>query len=311
MSEEPVVSVIVPTRNRPVELAAALRSIAGQNASVPVEVVVVNDGGRDVRPVLERFGSSIQLIDLSGNVGIAIARNLGIEAARGEFITFLDDDDVFLGHHLRVTLDALRRTGADLVYPTCLVSGSRVDPGGSAAARGDAAFDFGFDRDFLGVANYIPITGVAGRADRLRVARFERTFRLREDWDLWLQLAWTHRLEFAHVAEPTVVYHRIPAHASATAGTHQDLVLQRRFSENYELFVSRWPVPSRSRVARYRRHMRTVHRMTLERLSSGGSLHRFHYPRVLRALYEAFQDRLPETGIPAALAAAITPRSAS
>lgn len=92
-SMEPQVSVVIPCFNAEQWLAQAVESALAQ--SVPgVEIVVVNDGSTDrSREVAEQFGDRITLID-QANRGVSAARREGVRRAKGEFIKFLDADDL-------------------------------------------------------------------------------------------------------------------------------------------------------------------------------------------------------------------------
>jgi len=90
----PYISVIIPTYNRPTNLARCLDSLAVQTTDPDVfEVIVVNDGGVDVTDVICTYTSfdTIRMINQS-NAGPAAARNHGASMARGRFLAFLDDD---------------------------------------------------------------------------------------------------------------------------------------------------------------------------------------------------------------------------
>ena len=91
----PRVSVVIPTYNRSRALVRALESVFAQTEPV-LETIVVDDGSTDdTQAVLAGFGSRVRAIRKS-NGGAGAARNAGIEAARGEFVAFLDDDDAWL-----------------------------------------------------------------------------------------------------------------------------------------------------------------------------------------------------------------------
>src|SRR5215510_10807154 len=100
--KQPKLSVIVATWNRPERLDEALKSIRLQGEAVPFEVIVVNDGGLDVADVVARWARSmtVQCVNLDANVGLARARNEGIDRAQGDVLCFLDDDDIMLPGHL-------------------------------------------------------------------------------------------------------------------------------------------------------------------------------------------------------------------
>jgi glycosyltransferase involved in cell wall biosynthesis len=90
----PVVSVIIPTYNRPSSLQICLESLFEQDAdSSSFEVIVVNDGGSDITHVIESFTFFTGLRQiLQTNAGPASARNHGARLASGTFLAFLDDD---------------------------------------------------------------------------------------------------------------------------------------------------------------------------------------------------------------------------
>jgi glycosyltransferase involved in cell wall biosynthesis len=94
-SPRPLVSVVIPTYNRRGTVGAAVRSALDQDYR-PLEVVVVDDGSTDdTAGGLAEFGDRIRLIRHPVNRGASAARNTGIEASRGEYVAFLDSDDLW------------------------------------------------------------------------------------------------------------------------------------------------------------------------------------------------------------------------
>lgn len=89
-----LLSVVIPTYNRPDRLAVCLESLSVQSADPKNwEVVVVNDGGSAIDEVIEPFQGRIRVVHLSQeNRGPASARNLGAENSSGDILAFLDDD---------------------------------------------------------------------------------------------------------------------------------------------------------------------------------------------------------------------------
>lgn len=94
MSEQPkmpLVSVIIPVRNRRAFLREAVQSVLDQNYA-PVQIIVVDDGSTDDSvETIKDF--SVEILQLGQSGGPSFARNRGMKSARGEFVTFLDSDD--------------------------------------------------------------------------------------------------------------------------------------------------------------------------------------------------------------------------
>jgi glycosyltransferase involved in cell wall biosynthesis len=113
----PLVSVVTRTKNRPEFLREALASVAAQTLA-PIEHLVVNDGGDDVSGVIEPFlraGRDVVYLD-PGAVGRCKAANVALEAARGRWISWLDDDDLYYPDHLAELVKFAEGTGTKFVY---------------------------------------------------------------------------------------------------------------------------------------------------------------------------------------------------
>jgi glycosyltransferase involved in cell wall biosynthesis len=103
----PLVSAIVPAFNAERFLEDALRSIFAQEFD-DLETIVVDDGSTDgTADVVRAFGDAVRSLT-QPNGGVALARNAGIAAARGAFVAFLDADDLWAPHKLRLQVEALR-----------------------------------------------------------------------------------------------------------------------------------------------------------------------------------------------------------
>ena len=110
------ISVIIPAYNAETTLRTAVESILSQQ--VPeLEIIIVNDGSTDGTDRLcHALASEYPCIHVitQKNAGICAARNRGMEAASGEYITFCDDDDLFWQGALRLLLQTAEDTRADL-----------------------------------------------------------------------------------------------------------------------------------------------------------------------------------------------------
>jgi glycosyltransferase involved in cell wall biosynthesis len=96
------ISVIIPYYNREQYIDETVQSVLAQTLK-PLEIIIVNDRSRESsRKHIERYTSVCKILDLERNVGLAGARNAGTQAARGQFIALLDDDDIWYPHKLEV-----------------------------------------------------------------------------------------------------------------------------------------------------------------------------------------------------------------
>ncbi|MGO9241038.1 MAG: glycosyltransferase family 2 protein [Bryobacteraceae bacterium] len=96
------ISVVIPYYNREQYIDEAVQSVLAQTLR-PLEIIIVNDGSRESsRRCLDRYADVCTIVDLPVNVGLPAARNEGIRRARGLFIAFLDDDDLWLPEKLEV-----------------------------------------------------------------------------------------------------------------------------------------------------------------------------------------------------------------
>jgi glycosyltransferase involved in cell wall biosynthesis len=114
-ASEPIVSVVIPARNATRYLREALSSVLEPEAGLALEAIVVDDGSTDATAALAaELGARVVSQEA---LGIGSARNLGVAAARGAFIGFLDADDLWAPGSLAARLEALRgEPAADLVW---------------------------------------------------------------------------------------------------------------------------------------------------------------------------------------------------
>lgn len=116
------VSIIIPTYNRPTRLKRALRSIASQQYP-NIEIVVVDDASEDpvlpiVNEVRDEKEMDIQVLRHSENKGASAARNTGIRNSKGDFLAFIDDDDIWYPDKITKQVESLTAASDDtgLVY---------------------------------------------------------------------------------------------------------------------------------------------------------------------------------------------------
>jgi len=186
--------VIVRTKERPDLLREALASLAAQTYS-PIEAVIVNDGGMDVAEIVDDFLSDIdhiRYIHQSENGGRAYSANVGLQGAGGEWIGFLDDDDLYEPDALRALISSGTKAGASVVYGQVIREHYRPD-GSRDPEMPDYLYARSFDRDLLYWQNYIPVNALVFKKQALpEIRAFDNNLSVTEDWDFFLRLAESH-----------------------------------------------------------------------------------------------------------------------
>ena len=202
------VSVVVPTRNRPETLRQALASIRALEAEDLAFEILVGDNGDDARTreVCAEFGA--KHLPVSGN-GAGAARNAGLFAATGEFIAFLDDDDVWVANHVRPHLavfDARPEIEAVMARVTAVDDDLNELAGPwpwTVCAEGDESV-----RTML--SGYYPQIGatIVRASVRDAVGAFDVTLLGDQDWDWQLRVA--RRRKTAYIGETCVLFRQRP-----------------------------------------------------------------------------------------------------
>lgn len=188
------VSIVMPTRGTSKRINESIRSVIAQTYC-DWELIIVNDGGSEhlLHEQLAHFADlRIKYVHRSTSQGPSTARNVGITASSGEWIAYLDDDDVFLPHHLATCVSALRRTGAGLAFSRChRMFGTWVDDRFQAVTSEPQPWPSGRPTaEMLRCHNFICTLNVLHSRRVLElVGGWDPGIRHLEDWEFWLRLA--------------------------------------------------------------------------------------------------------------------------
>ena len=190
----PLVSIIIPAYNVANFIVETLDSVFAQTFT-NFEVIVVNDGSpdtdqfeRSLEPYLDRVTYLKQ-----ENLGASVARNAGLLAARGEFVAFLDADDIWLPAYLAEQIEFICERGCDLACADAEFFGDPKSAGqtymttlmDSAPASGDITF-----RELVVAERSLITSGIVARREPImQVGLFDESLRNAQDFDLWLRLA--------------------------------------------------------------------------------------------------------------------------
>jgi GT2 family glycosyltransferase len=207
------VSVLIPTLNRPTSLRQAVESVRSSmwHGIEPdqVEIVIVNDGGVSVRSAVDDLPTgagqvSIRHVDQATTRGRAAALNAGLRVARGRYIATLDDDDLYLPHHLAMLLAELRRSGDGVAVASfALQSTEKSD--GRGGTRPQRVLLEGAELNGLNIQAVSAIragTLLAAAADLRAIGGWDTEFGVHEDWEMHLRLA--SRVRLVRVEVPTI-----------------------------------------------------------------------------------------------------------
>lgn len=193
LTRDPVFSIILPTHNRPEMLARSIQSVMDQTFS-DYELIVIDDGSKcDNQAIVDQFPSErIQFHKNSEAQGVSAARNRAIRLARGELITFLDDDDAYLPTYLETTYNRLSSTDDSVGFSWSNVihryenskSGKRID----SKTRFKKRYRFQTTQ-FMNILTVGTGHGMTIKSKCLRdVGLFDEAYRIGEDTDLLLRM---------------------------------------------------------------------------------------------------------------------------
>jgi glycosyltransferase involved in cell wall biosynthesis len=209
---DPLVSVVIPTYNYAQFVSEAIRSVLAQTFR-DFEIIVIDGGSTDdTRSIVEQLGAQVRYI-YQENQGPIVARNTGIQAARGQYIAFLDADDLWLPHKLERQMALMQlQPEVGLVYSTIYQFESK-----SGAIVGEYPLSDcrqGHVLRDLYLQCFVPSPTPLVRKSVLDdVGVFDENIRYgSEDWDLWLRIA--ARYDFVFVPEPLAKYRYHTSHRS-------------------------------------------------------------------------------------------------
>ncbi len=195
--QEKLVSVVIPTHNRGDLISETIGSVLAQSYG-NIEIIVVDNGSTDdTEGVIKKINApNLRYIKQENSGGPAGPRNKGVRRSRGEYIAFLDSDDIWLPDKIERQVEVLEKNpGVGLVFCQCRLfgeeyHGKEIYP--AKAYSGDV-----FDKIIRG--NFVPTVSVICRRNALlETELFDESSGLRafEDYELWMRIARKHHFYF-------------------------------------------------------------------------------------------------------------------
>jgi len=204
MSHAPLISVIIPTKNRLAMVDRAIKSVQNQTYK-NIEILLVDDASTDdTLNHVERLRAADQRLFVFHNessLGGAGARNVGLKNARGDYFAFLDDDDEWLPNKLEIQLDFLQKNNS-INAVSCwhmLKIGDQVQ---QIEKPAQVTFADLLWENFLGSFSFC----LVARRVIEKIGLLDAALPSAQDWDFWLRTARNFRIHI--IAQCLVVYNR-------------------------------------------------------------------------------------------------------
>jgi glycosyltransferase involved in cell wall biosynthesis len=217
-----------------------------------VEIVVVDDASTEETAQICRGLSGIRYVRADRNQKLGRARNLGILASTGEYISFLDDDDLRLPDSLDVQIKALESApDAGFVYGQALIGDQNCAPTGDLYPRSCPQGDIFWE---LLAQNFIPCpSSVFRRSCLYRVGLMGEGMHGIEDWDLWLRIAELYPV--IAVERPVAVWRRSTVASGQITSRSTEMIIQstRQFRRRWLTLPRAAGAPARMRREARRR----------------------------------------------------------
>lgn len=227
----PLISIILPVRNGAKTLQQTIESVLAQYF-IDFELLAIDDGSDDgTLDILKSFSDYRIKVIASTKLGQSQSRNLGLDRALGEYISFLDADDIWTRDKLSEQLQVLQKNpDVDVVYSwtDCIdESGDWVRNGSHFSVEGDV-------QPYLVMTDFIDtVSNPLVRRQALQdVGGFDESLAAAEDWDLWLRLSQKHQFSCLPRLQ---ISHRITAKGVSANSARQEKaclqVLDRAFAK--------------------------------------------------------------------------------
>jgi glycosyltransferase involved in cell wall biosynthesis len=241
-----LVSVIIPAYNAAAHVVRALNSVLLQTHR-DFEIILINDGSPDTDS-LERaiapYAASIRY-HKQQNRGPSGARNVGVLAAHGKYVAFLDSDDAWFSEHLAQQIAMLQADPSlDLVYSdSILMEGDKLV--GHAFGSEPQSPPVTFEALLTEACTIATSSAVASRQALMDAGLFDERFRRCEDFDLWLRMS-ARGCRMDYWPQPSLYHYRTPNSLASDA-----YLLKRARIEVYEKALSAIPLTaSQSKLVR-------------------------------------------------------------
>lgn len=201
--KEPIISVVIPAFNSEKTIRETIDSVL-QQTFIYFEIIIINDGSQDsTLEIIEQIKDERIKVFSFENAGGNISRNRGLKLARGEFVSFLDADDLWTSDKLKSQLDALRNNlDAQVAYSWT----DYIDEHGNFLVAGIHITENGDVYEHLLVNNFLEngSNPLIRKEVLVELGGFDESLDAAQDWDMWLRLA--DKYNFIGVPSVQILY---------------------------------------------------------------------------------------------------------
>lgn len=239
-----LVSIIIRTCGRPHILKGALESVRNQTYK-NIEIVVAEDGENTAQKMLEEnYGDlNVRYTYTGGKKGRTVVGNLALSMATGEYLNFLDDDDLLFPEHVETLVKAIRSSEKMAAYSIAYESIVEYDTKRECYKEHKRWIRYcqPFNRTLLTFNNYIPIQSIMfSRKLYKELGGFDETMDMLEDWELWVR--YSTKTDFKFVDKITSLY-RVPKRKNKRdAGFHAAYLAEIEKFKKYDVCMNYYDV---------------------------------------------------------------------
>lgn len=226
----PRISIVIPTHNSEKTIAKTIDSVLKQSFT-DFELIVINDGSQDktLEVVTNINDSRIKVLSYP-NAGANVSRNRGLYIAEGEFVSFLDADDIWSPDKLASQLQALQNHSAAKVAYSWT---NYIDDNDKFLLAGTHITANGDIYEQLLITNFLESGSnpLICKEAIIQLGGFDELLPAAQDWDMWLRLA--DKYDFVCVPQPQVLY-RIRANSQSSNLHRQEKVCLEVLTKAYK-----------------------------------------------------------------------------
>jgi len=239
----PVITIIIPSYNVEQYLTDACESVLGQTY-IYWEALIIDDGSSDNTAIIANsFCNKDQRFKYihQENKGLSFARKTGIDAAKGEFIQFLDADDTLLPKRLEIMLDAVKAVEENIILYSDYIIGIDNSVTGRVT-QSDIPIkldnDITFNEMYVGFGNAFGFNPacILFRKSVFQYIKYDETLRSAEDWDLYLSFC-SSGFKFRNISQVLVIYRHNPSGLSSNRDKmfYYSSIVTLKWKDEYKL----------------------------------------------------------------------------